>query len=70
MLVIKQLTVAIDLHGMKKKLEFNGYRQLFSFFKIYFVLSRRKQTYTGLEQLEGEQMMTELSFLSFLELTL
>jgi len=35
-----------------------------SFFNIsFFVFSMKKETHTGLQQLEGEEMMTEFSFL-------
>ncbi len=55
MLVTKQLMVAIDLHSMEKNIiEVNGYRQL-KFFKIsLFCVKRKKETHTGLEQVEGE----------------
>ncbi len=30
---------------------------------IFFFVQQNKETHTGLEQVEGEQMMTEVSFL-------
>ncbi len=34
-----------------------------SILQIVFCVQQKKEMHTGLEQLEGEQMMTELSFL-------
>jgi len=48
MLVIKQLTVAIDFHRKKNTIEASGY-WLPTFFKIYCV-QPKKETQTGLEK--------------------
>ncbi len=47
-------------------MEVNGDQQLFWFVKnfhnIFFCVQHKKETYTGLERHEGEQMMTTFSF--------
>ncbi len=75
MLVTNKLIVAIDLHSMEKILStfmatVNCLAKLFSaFLKIYyFVFDRKKDTQTGLEQVEAEKMVTEMSLLGELSL--
>ncbi len=57
MLVIKQLMVHIDFHSIYY-MDVNGDQQLFGstkFFKnILFCVQHKKETYTGLEQHDGE----------------
>ncbi len=46
-------------------MEVNGYRQLLlqTFFKVSSCFAQqKKESHTGLEQLEGEQIITEFSF--------
>ncbi len=59
MLVIKQLMVPIDFHSISlPNMEVNGDQQLFGSSKMYqnifFCVQHMKETYTGLEQHEGE----------------
>ncbi len=60
MLVTKQLTVAIDFHSrgknsMEVNLLVNNILQ-----NIFFCVQQKKLIHTGLEKLEGEQMVTEI----------
>ncbi len=71
MLAAKQLTVAIDFHCIEKStLEVNGYRQLFGYQlpSKCLILCSTEETHTGLEQVGGEQMMTDFFILGELSL--
>ncbi len=62
MLVTKQLTVAIDFHSrgknsMEVNLLVNNILQ-----NIFFCVQPKKLIHTGLEKLEGEQMVTKILY--------
>ncbi len=55
MLVIKHLMVPIDFHSISfPTMEVNGDQQLFGSSKYIFCVQHKNETYTGLEQHEGE----------------
>ncbi len=55
MLVTKQLMVAIDLHSMENKYFWSQWLPSAEILQNIFILcKRKKETRTGLEQVEGE----------------
>jgi len=62
MLMTRHLTVAIDFHSIFYSNQIN-FLVTDILQNIFFCVQQKKETHTGLEQPEGEEMMTEFSFL-------